>query len=154
MLSVPDGEVVCEGLSMPHSPRIYRDRLWLHNSGRGEFGFITDSSGSDGVFESVAFCPGFLRGLSFADNYAILGLSKPRSERFDGLALDNLLATQQLESQCAVQFIDLTSGECVASLNIEGVVNELYDVAVLPGIHCARSVSPFSDDILGIVTVE
>ena len=33
VLELPDGQVVARGLSMPHSPRLYRGRLWLLNSG-------------------------------------------------------------------------------------------------------------------------
>ena len=40
VIHVPSGETVCGGLSMPHSPRWYRGKLWLHNSGTGEFGHM------------------------------------------------------------------------------------------------------------------
>ncbi len=35
LIDVPSNEVVAHGLSMPHSPRIYRDRIWLLDSGTG-----------------------------------------------------------------------------------------------------------------------
>jgi len=38
VIDVASGEVVVASLSMPHSPRFYRDRLWLLNSGQGDFG--------------------------------------------------------------------------------------------------------------------
>ena len=38
VIDVESNEVVCRGLSMPHSPRWYRDRLWVLNSGHGQFG--------------------------------------------------------------------------------------------------------------------
>lgn len=37
---VATGEVVCEGLSMPHSPRLHRGELWLTNSGSGHLGRV------------------------------------------------------------------------------------------------------------------
>ena len=40
VIDVQTGEIVIGGLSMPHSPRIYRDKLWLLNSGTGEIGWI------------------------------------------------------------------------------------------------------------------
>ena len=66
-------EIVCEGLSMPHSPRLYQNRLWLLNSGSGEFGYVDRERG---VFEPVAFCPGYARGLAFLGDFALVGLSK------------------------------------------------------------------------------
>src|SRR3954466_1251607 len=93
VVDVQTGEIVIGGLSMPHSPRIYRDRLWLLNSGTGELGWIEPGeSEATGKFHVVAFCPGFLRGLAFHGKYAFVGLSKPRYQRFEGLALDRKLA--------------------------------------------------------------
>src|SRR5258707_921842 len=45
VLEVPGGQAIASGLSMPHSPRFYRNRLWLHNSGTGQFGSIDPRSG-------------------------------------------------------------------------------------------------------------
>ena len=60
VLEIPTSRVLCSGLSMPHSPRLYQGRLWLHNSGAGQFGSI-DPSG--GPFQPLTFCPGYLRDL-------------------------------------------------------------------------------------------
>jgi len=38
VVDVDDDEIVTESLSMPHSPRVYRERLWVLNSGAGEIG--------------------------------------------------------------------------------------------------------------------
>lgn len=46
VVHVPSGEIVAHGLSMPHSPRWYRGRLWILNSGSGELGWIELSSGA------------------------------------------------------------------------------------------------------------
>ena len=125
-------EVVLTGLSMPHSPRLYRDRLWLLDSGSGHFG-RADPEG--GRFEPVTFCPGYLRGLCFFGDHAVVGLSKPRENRtFTGLALDDNLKAKDAEPRCGLMVIDLTSGDIVHWLRIEGVVSELYDVIALPGV--------------------
>jgi uncharacterized protein (TIGR03032 family) len=62
VMDVTSNEVIASGLSMPHSPRVFRDKLWLLNSGSGHFSFVDRQTGK---FERVAFCPGYLRGLSF-----------------------------------------------------------------------------------------
>src|SRR5882757_7478493 len=62
VVDVQTGEIVIGGLSMPHSPRIYRDRLWLLNSGTGEFGWIEPGGGGQSMgqgaakFHVLAFC--------------------------------------------------------------------------------------------------
>ncbi|NBU28737.1 MAG: DUF4915 domain-containing protein [Caulobacteraceae bacterium] len=82
-LDVASGEVVASGLSMPHSPRLYDGRLWVLNSGLGQFGWIDRDSGE---FNPVAFCPGYARGLAFIGRHAVIGLSRPRNNQtFAGL---------------------------------------------------------------------
>lgn len=154
VIDVRTGEIVCEGLSMPHSPRIHGGELWLLNSGTGELGVVKGIKDGKGVFEPRAFCPGFLRGLSFFGNYAFVGLSKPRYKRFEGLALDDRLKQADSEPWCGVQIIDLSTGSCVDWFRIDGVVGELYDVEVLPGISCPMSVSLASPDLAGLITYE
>lgn len=130
VLDVASGEIVCAGLSMPHSPRWHRGTLYLLNSGAGQFGRVDLAAGR---FEPLAFCPGYLRGLAFIGGYALVGLSEPRENRtFAGLPLQEALTAQGVAPRCGVYVIDLASGDIVHWLRIEGVVNELYDVAVLP----------------------
>ena len=73
VIDVQANEIVATGLSMPHSPRWYHDRLWLCNSGTGEFGFINLESG---VFEPLTFCAGYLRGVAFHGDYALLEIGR------------------------------------------------------------------------------
>lgn len=145
LLDIASGEVVCSGLSMPHSPRWYRDRLWLVNAGSGEFGWVDLERGR---FEAIAFCPGFLRGLAFVDGHAVVGLSMQRENRtFRDLALDARLADKGVAARCALQVIDLERGDVAHELRIEGVVTELFDVAVLPGARNPGAVGLRSDEI-------
>lgn len=131
VIDITTNEIVATGLSMPHSPRWHGGKLWLLNAGTGEFGFIDPDSGK---FEPVAFCPGFLRGLAFHGDYAVVGMSGPRHDgTFSGLELEERLAKLEVSGRCGLQVIDLKTGAVAHWLNIEGVVTELYDVAVLSG---------------------
>jgi uncharacterized protein (TIGR03032 family) len=133
VIDVEKDAIVVEGLSMPHSPRLHDGRLWLLNSGAGEFGFVDIPSGR---FEAVAFCPGYARGLAFVGRHAILGLSMPRENRtFSGLPLDAALQARNTDPRCGLAIVDLDNGDMVAWVRIEGVVRELYDVAVLPAVR-------------------
>jgi uncharacterized protein (TIGR03032 family) len=154
IVDVRSNEIVCEGLSMPHSPRMHRGELWVLNSGTGELGVISGLSSGMGRFEPRVFCPGFLRGLSFHGDFAFVGLSKPRYKRFEGLALDDRLRAADSEAWCGVQIIDLSRGTCVDWFRIDGAVGELYDVEVLPNITCPMAVSPLAPDLVGLITFE
>ena len=161
VIDVETGEIVCEGLSMPHSPRWHDGKLWVLNSGTGELGYVefpktTAKSKAKkpamGTFKPVAFCPGFLRGLSFKDGYAFVGLSRPRYKRFEGLALDAKLKEADSEPWCGVQVIALAKGTCVDWFRIDGDIGELYDVELIEGSLCPMAVSPNSVDAATLIT--
>jgi uncharacterized protein (TIGR03032 family) len=151
VIDVQSNEIIARGLSMPHSPRFYKDKLWLLNSGTGEFGHVNLKSGK---FEPLSFCPGYLRGLSFVDNFAIVGLSKPRANKtFNGLELNDALAKKNAEAQCALYVIDLSTGDAVHWLKMEGLVEELYDVVALPGVQRPMALGFKSDEIRRVLSV-
>ncbi|WP_256528818.1 TIGR03032 family protein [Limnofasciculus baicalensis] len=151
VIDIDSNEIVLEGLSMPHSPRWYQDKLWLLNSGTGEFGY---GDLETGTFQAIAFCPGYQRGLAFHNNFAIVGISESRhTKTLSGLPLDDKLAEKDTTARCGLLVIDLKSGDIVHSLNIEGVVNELYDIAVLPQIRRPMAIGFRSDEIRRVITI-
>ena len=152
LIDVASNEIVCHGLSMPHSPRIHEGKLWLLNSGTGEVGTVDVA---DGRFVPVAFCPGYLRGLSFIGRYAVVGLSEPHENKtFEGLQLQDRLAAQNVEPRCAVYVIDTRTGDIVHWLRIEGVVKELYDVITIPAIKRPMIIGFRQQDIRRTVSIE
>ena len=152
VMDVNSDEIVCTGLSMPHSPRWHDGKLWLLNSGTGEFGYVDLNTGR---FESLCFCPGYMRGLSFHGNFALVGLSKPRHNKtFSGLALDANLKSRNAEARCGVQVIDLRTGDVVHWLRMDGVVEELYDVVALPQVRRPMALGFKTDEIRRVLSVE
>jgi uncharacterized protein (TIGR03032 family) len=130
LLEVASGETLVRGLSMPHSPRVHAGKMWLLESGRGT---VSIADLQTGTTEVVAKLPGFTRGFDFFGNFAFVGLSQVRdSAVFSGIPLvEELSASERI---CGVWAIDLRSGETVAFLRFEGIVQEIFAVQVLPGI--------------------
>jgi uncharacterized protein (TIGR03032 family) len=152
VIDVASGEIVADGLAMPHSPRLHAGRLWLLNSGTGEFGHVDPAAGR---FEPVAFCPGYARGLAFAGNHAVVGLSLARENRtFSGLPLDEALGRRETDARCGLAVIDLASGDMTGWVRIEGVVRELYDVAALPGVRRPSAVGFKTDEVKRMISIE
>lgn len=112
LIDVENNEILLKGLSMPHSPRWYQGKLWLHNSGTGEFGYIDNLDGNP-TFQPIASCPGFLRGLTFHQNYAIVGTSAPRDQLFADLAWSRNLFQQDNNPGCGLLVIDLETGAII-----------------------------------------
>lgn len=151
-MDIRTNQVVGEGLSMPHSPRLHpgeggAGKLWLLSAGTGFLGYIDVASGNT-KFHEVAFCPGFTRGLTFVGRKAIVGLSATRENRtFAGLPLDENLKSRDAEPRCAIHVIDLDSGDTEHWLRVEGVVHELYDVVALTGISRPKLLGFKTDEI-------
>ncbi len=145
VIDVTTNEIICSGLSMPHSPRWHAGKLWLHNSGKGEFGYVDLKTGK---FEPIVFCPGYLRGLDFINGHAVVGMSLPRENKtFAGLDLEDELQKRNISPRRGLYFINLQSGDIVHSLTFQGVVTELYDVAVIKDVRQPSALGPNSEGI-------
>ena len=105
VIDIKNNNVLLRDLAMPHSPRYYRKNLYVLNSGAGELLRINaDEKTSDVVCQ----LPGYLRGVSFVEHFAIVGLCKIReSNIFGGMPVqqifDNLL--------CGIAIVNLKTGK-------------------------------------------
>ena len=152
LMDMSTNEPLLRGLSMPHSPRLHHGQVWLLNSGSGELGFLDRDAKK---FEPIAFCPGYARGLAFIGQYALVGLSLARENRtFQGLPLDQALAARGAEPRCGLLVIDTQSGDTIEWLRIEGVVRELFDVTVLPGIRNPAAIGFRTDEIKRVISID
>ena len=99
-------EPICEGLTRPHSARLWKNRLWLANSGYGELGLV-----DGGRFETAARLPGWPRGLCITREIAFVATSRviPAYACYaPGLDV--------ARSRCAVHAVSLETGEILGSL--------------------------------------
>jgi len=151
IIDVSDDRIVTEGLSMPHSPRLYRGELWVLDSGRGYLAKIDLKTGRP---HNVAFCPGFLRGLAFCGRFAVVGLSLPRDGNFAGLELDGELKKRDADPWAGLNIIDINTGDVVQWLRLEGHLRETFAVTILPEVRCPMAVGLMTSDILTHITIE
>src|SRR5581483_8559538 len=134
VIDVRRDEVVAVGLAMPTAPRLYRQKLWLLESGSGWFGTVDLERGK---FERVLWLPGFLRGLRFIGDYAIIGTSTSRDSLFRGLPLQDELIWRGAWPMVGLHVVNLVTGKLEHRLEISGL-QEVYDIAILPGATAPR----------------
>jgi uncharacterized protein (TIGR03032 family) len=137
VIDVETDRIVTDQLSMPHSPRFIDGKLYVLDSGRGQLIEVDPESGER---RDIAFAPGFMRGLSIHRGHAFVTLSKPRDGSFKELALESELKRRDGDAWCGVVIINLTSGDIVEWIRLEGDIVELFDVTALPGVRCPMSV--------------
>ncbi|MEP9353674.1 TIGR03032 family protein [Xanthobacter sp. KR7-65] len=151
LIRVDDHEVIARGFSMPHSPRLHGGRLWVLDSARGYLVRIDPATGEK---EDVAFCPGFLRGLSFHAGHAVVTLSLPRHLSFTALPIEEEIARRGGSPWCGVQIINLSSGDVVEWIRLDGAIRELFDVTILPGALCPMAAPASGADLSSLLTIE
>jgi uncharacterized protein (TIGR03032 family) len=101
-------EPVVGGLTRPHSARWHAGRLWVDNSGYGEFGYVDIRAGK---FVVVSRLPGWTRGLCFQGEVAYIGTSRvlPRFRTYaPGVDAES--------SVCALHAVDIQTGKILGSL--------------------------------------
>ncbi len=126
LMDVDSNEIITSGLSMPHSPRYYQNRLWVLESGQGSIAVVDADSGK---WQTVTQLPGFTRGIDFCGILAFIGLSQVRETAiFSGIPL----VEQLTERTCGVWVVNLETGQTVAFLKFEDAVQEIFAVQVLP----------------------
>jgi uncharacterized protein (TIGR03032 family) len=131
LIDIPSNEIIARNLSMPHSPRWHNGRLWLLESGTGSLGFVDPNTGR---YESIIRLDGFTRGLEMVGNLAFIGLSQVRETAvFSGIQITERL--QETERTCGVWVVDIQRGQVVAFLKFEEAVQEIFAVALLPGVR-------------------
>ena len=121
------------------------------NSGRGWLIRIDPETGRK---EDIAFCPGFLRGLTIWNGFAIATISPPRDGSFAGLELEAALRRRDGDAWCGVLVINLQSGDIVEHIRLDGAIKELFDVAVIPGAVCPMAIGVNAPEIASMITYE
>ncbi len=136
-------KVLVDGLSMPHSPRWYRGRVWFLESGYGALSWYDPKTASHGRLTQL---PGFTRGLDFVDRYAVVGLSQVReTSTFEGIPI----TADGSERRSGVWVVDLGTGETVALLRFSDAVEEIFAVKVLPGLSFPSLLEP-GHELVGV----
>lgn len=149
LIDVRTNRIVTDQLSMPHSPRISGNHVYVLDSGRGQIVRIDPETGEK---TDIAFCPGFLRGMSIYNGHALVTVSMPRNGTFAGLALDEELQKRDTSPWCGVLIVNLDSGDIVEWIRLEGHITELFDVAAMPGVRCPMSIGHQGNEIASTIT--
>jgi uncharacterized protein (TIGR03032 family) len=141
IIDIDTDNIVADGLSMPHSPRVWDDAIYVLESGRGYLVRIDRHSGKR---DDIAFCPGFARGLAFVPGYALVTISRPRRGTFAGLPIEDTLRANGAGPRCGLLVIDLRNGDIVQWFRLHGDIAELFDVGIIENVRCPRGIGPFA----------
>jgi uncharacterized protein (TIGR03032 family) len=151
LIEIETDRVVTDELSMPHSPRVANGAIWVLDSGRGYLARVDEATGKR---ENVAFCPGFLRGLTIWNGHAIATVSLPRDGTFKNLELEDNVRARGGVPWCGIQIIDLRSGDIVQWIRLDGFIKELFDVGVIPGARAPMALGVGTPEVAQTLTFD
>lgn len=128
LIDITTNEVVVENLPMPHSPRLYNDKLYVLLSATGELAEVDINTKSYKVLKQL---DGFVRGMDRIGDYIFIGLSKLRqtSTAFADLPI------AKRSIFCGIVVMHLPTNSIAGYIKYENSVEEIYDVKVLPGMQ-------------------
>ncbi len=126
LMDIQSNEIILEGLSMPHSPRIYNDKLYILLSGTGEIVRVDPKTGKYDILKEMS---GFVRGMDQYGDYLFIALSKLRttSKAFQDLPISKKSVF------AGIVVLYLPTASTVGYIKYESSVDEIFDVCVLQG---------------------
>ena len=128
VIDVETNEIVASGLPMPHSPRVFDGQLYVLLSATGELARVDVGSGN---YEVVKKFDGYVRGMDRIGDYLFVCLSRIRkSHTFS----DSDYARRQ-NYQAGFEMIHLPTGASMSQMKFHRSCDEIYDIAVLPGLR-------------------
>jgi uncharacterized protein (TIGR03032 family) len=151
IVDIETDRIVTDDLSMPHSPRVANGALWVLDSGRGYIARVDETNGKK---ENIAFCPGFLRGLSIWGGHAIVTVSLPRDGTFKDLELEDNVRARGGVPWCGIQIVELRTGDIVQWIRLDGYIKELFDVGVIPGSRCPMALGVGTPEVQHTITFD
>lgn len=129
LIDVESGHTVAAGLNMPHSPRWHDGALWFLESGTGSLCRLADE---EGRVDRVARLPGYVRGLDFIGDHALVGISRPRRSATGWEQASPEIAGHR---HCGVWIVHLPSGQIAGQLEFPSPIDEIFALCGLSGVR-------------------
>ncbi|GAA1446658.1 hypothetical protein GCM10009641_70780 [Mycobacterium cookii] len=126
VVDVRADKVLTRGLSLPCSPRVHGDRLYVTDGGTGELLHVDRGTGAA---SSVVTLPGIARGLAFIADRAVVGCSVPPDE--GPYAALPVSLERPAEPRHGIAVVDVDAGRVEHTLTITGGSGEVHAVAVV-----------------------
>lgn len=145
LIDAPSGEIVLKNLSMPHSPRIYNNKVYLLQSAVGE---LIEADIEKGTYQTITKFDYFLRGMDKIGDYLFIGHSKLRHTT----SVFKDLPIAKKSQKAGVIIVHLPTGAIVGNIMYENSVDEIYDVKILPNTVRPNIINPEHESVNIAVT--
>ena len=136
---IEKNKIICSGLPMPHTPRIFNDKLYVLLSATGELVKIDTDNGTYDVIVKIG---GFVRGMSLHKDYLFIGLSKLRKNSSTFGKLD----FAKHANQAGIVIVHLPTKSIAGKINYLNSLDEIYDIHILKDKKRPNILNTLNDD--------
>ncbi|MEX1192732.1 MAG: TIGR03032 family protein [Brumimicrobium sp.] len=145
ILTVPEGEVMADGLSLPHSLLLDGPYLYFLESGKGTLNRIHRETKE---MEVIHDFERFVRGMKKLDNLIFIGYSAVRksSKTFSSVRFENPT------DNAGVLIYDIDLGKVISQLEYEQDVEEIYDLNYFDGFLKPAIVNDKQEEFNNVIT--
>jgi len=126
LIDVDTNEILIEGMIMPHSPKVYKDEVYVCESG---LGVVWKYNPKTKEKTQVVKLQGFTRGLYFYGGVMFVGTSQVRASEIKN---PTPISTMYDETYAGVWMINLEDNSTIGYIKFEGDIDQIYDIAVIP----------------------
>ncbi|GAB4247754.1 MAG: TIGR03032 family protein [Ekhidna sp.] len=124
LIDMESNEIVLSGLPVPHTPRIYKDGVWMLLSATGELVKVNPESGK---YDIITKLNGFARGMDRIGDYLFIATSKLRPN--SSLFREAPVAKRSVA--CGITVVYIPTGQPCGHITYNTSVEELYDLVIL-----------------------
>ncbi|GKT33600.1 TIGR03032 family protein, partial [Aduncisulcus paluster] len=126
LIDIDTNEILIEGMIMPHSPKVYKDEIYVCESG---LGVVWKYNPKTKEKTEVIKLQGFTRGLYFYGGVMFVGTSQVRASEIKN---PSPISKMYDETYAGVWVINLKDNSIIAYMKFVGDVDQVYDIAVIP----------------------
>jgi len=138
LIDVETNQVVSEGLSMPHAPRVVNGQVFFQESATGKISMYNPETKQTKV---VAEIFEFIRGMRFHKNHIFIGLSKVRKSN----SAFGDLPVREASKRAGLKILSYPHFDTLSELYYNESVEEIYDVQVISNAQLPAIIQPYNE---------
>jgi len=126
LIDIDTDEILIEGMIMPHSPKVYKDEVYVCESG---YGLVWKYNPKTKEKTQVIKLQGFTRGLYFYGGIMFVGTSQVRASEIKN---PTPISKEYDETYAGVWMVNLEDNSVIGYIKFEGDIDQIYDIAIIP----------------------
>ena len=141
LINVEENDILLSNLAMPHSPRIYNNKLYMLLSATGE---VVEVDTEMRALNKISKINMFVRGMDIIDDFLFIGISKQRRPK----SFFKELPIAKETDICGIKIIHRSTAKNIGEIIFTQGVEELYDIRLLTLVESIDFIEKSNPDFI------